>query len=78
MTEIEELREGLMESFRGLRAGTLEAKDVVELNNTAGKVISTYKVQLANCALSGEKPNFPGLGSSAPPLIAIDSSPQLR
>jgi hypothetical protein len=45
-----------------LRDGSIEAKEAVEVNNTAGKIISTVKLELANAALCGFKPSIPFLG----------------
>lgn len=55
---ITELRDGLLAVFDGLRSGTMEAKDAIEINNTAGKIISSAKVELAHYALRGETPNI--------------------
>lgn len=61
MTDIEEITAGLMETFRALKSGDMEAKDAQEINNTAGKVISAYKTRIAYHALRGEAPSIPGL-----------------
>ena len=55
------IRNDLIDVFNGLRDGTLETKDAVEINNTAGKIISSAKVQLAYHALRGESPSIPFL-----------------
>ena len=52
------LRDRLVTMFDELRAGELEAKDLVEVNNTAGKIISACKVQLAYHALRQESPHI--------------------
>ena len=61
MTTITDIREDLIAVFNKLKAGTMEAKDAFEINNTAGKIISSAKVQLAYAALRGEKPDIPFL-----------------
>lgn len=61
MTTIEDIRDSLVEVFEGLRNGTMEPKQAVEINNTAGKIINTAKVQIAYSALRGEQPNIPFL-----------------
>ena len=61
MTTITDIRNDLINVFNGLRDGTLETKDAVEINNTAGKIISSAKVQLAYHALRGESPSIPFL-----------------
>ena len=63
MTTITDIRNDLIDVFNGLRDGTLETKDAVEINNTAGKIISSAKVQLAYHALRGESPSIPFLES---------------
>lgn len=62
MTTITDIRDDLVKVFNGLRDGTIEPKQAVEVNNTAGKIISTAKVQLGYHALRGERPNIPFLG----------------
>ncbi|MFS2027120.1 hypothetical protein [Massilia sp. CT11-137] len=66
MTTITDIRNDLINVFNKLRDGTMEAKDAVEINNTAGKIIASAKVQLAYAALKGETPNIPFLQSSEP------------
>lgn len=61
MTTITDIRNQLVEVFNGLRDGTIEPKQAVEVNNTAGKIISTAKVQLGYHALRGEVPCIPFL-----------------
>ncbi len=63
MTTITDIRDQLVEVFKGLRDGTIEPKAAVEVNNTAGKIIGTAKVQLAYHALRGESPNIPFLAA---------------
>lgn len=70
MTDIEEVTDGLMAVFRDLRSGAMEAKDAVEINNTAGKIISAYKVRIAYHALRQEAPEIEGLGVSSVRKIA--------
>jgi|GEM_PF-1098428 len=67
MTTITDIRNDLVNVFNCLRDGTMEAKDAVEINNTAGKIISSVKVQLAYAALRGEQPDIPFLGLQALP-----------
>ena len=69
MTTITDIRNDLIAVFNGLRDGSMEAKDAVEINNTAGKIISSAKVQLAYAALRGEQPDIPFLRSEAPAVI---------
>ena len=64
MTTITNIRDQLIEVFNGLRDGSVEAKDAVEINNTAGKIINTAKVQIAYSALRGEAPYIPFLDTA--------------
>lgn len=72
MNHLEEVTDGLMGVFRELRAGTMEAKDAVEINNTAGKIISAYKVRIAYAALRGDVPEIAGLETTP------DTPPEAR
>lgn len=59
MKNITELRDELAAVFAGLKNGTLEPKQAVEMNNAAGKIINTVKVQLEYADMRGEAPNIP-------------------
>ena len=63
MTTITDIRNDLIAVFNGLRDGSIDPKQAVETNNTAGKIISTAKVQLGYHALRNEIPVIPFLGS---------------
>lgn len=63
VSTINELQEDLCRMYEDLRSGKIEAKDAVEINNTAGKIISASKVQLAYHALRGEAPFVPFLAT---------------
>lgn len=65
MTTITEIRDDLIKVFNDLRDGTIDPKQAVETNNTAGKIISSAKVQIAYHALRGEVPNIPFLGGAS-------------
>lgn len=73
-TNITEVRAHLLDVFNGLRNGSMEAKDAVEINNPAGKVISTVKVQLAYHAMRQERPEIEFLNS--PPTTKTIESPK--
>lgn len=64
MTTITDIRDQLIEVFNGLRDGTVDTKEAVEINNTAGKIINTAKVQIAYAALRGEAPYIPFLDTT--------------
>jgi hypothetical protein len=46
------------------------------VNNTAGKIIASAKVQLAYAALKGERPDIPFLAST--PVLEADASEPAR
>lgn len=62
-TSITGIRDHLLDVFNSLRNGTMDAKDAVEINNTAGKIISSLKVQLAYHAMRQERPEIEFLNS---------------
>lgn len=62
---VTDIRDQLIAVFNGLRDGSVDVKDAVEINNTAGKIISSAKVQLAYHALRGEAPNIPFLAAAS-------------
>lgn len=70
MSNITAIRNDLIEVFNGLRDGTMEIKQAVEINNTAGKIINSAKVQLAYHALRGEMPRIDFLSD---PAIVIET-----
>lgn len=73
MTTITDIRDQLIDVFNGLREGSIEIKDAVEINNTAGKIINTAKVQIAYSALRGEAPNIPFLATAVTSTKAIEN-----
>jgi hypothetical protein len=58
MKNITELREELAKVFTSLRDGTMDPKQAIEMNNAAGKMINTVKVQLEYAELRGDKPDI--------------------
>jgi hypothetical protein len=59
MLNIQQLRAELSEIFIQLKQGDLKASDAKEMNNAAGKMINSAKVELEYYALRSEKPNIP-------------------
>jgi len=59
MKSMTDLRNELAAVFEGLKNGTLEPKQAVEMNNAAGKIINTVKVQLEYAELRNETPSIP-------------------
>lgn len=76
MNTITDIRNDLIKVFSDLRDGKMEAKDAIEINNTAGKIINSVKVQLAYHALRGETPEIEFLSTpaKAPALIETKRS----
>lgn len=64
MTNVVDMRNELLNVFTELREGTIKLSIAQELNNTAGKILNTVKVELAKAALCGEKPVIAFLGDS--------------
>ncbi len=62
MTNVVDMRNELLNVFGELRAGTIDLPVAQELNNTAGKILNTVKVELAKAALCDEKPKIAFLG----------------
>ena len=58
MKNITDIRLELSSVFDGLKCGTISAKDAKELNNSAGKIINSLKVELEYYALRKEKPDI--------------------
>lgn len=61
MKNITELRDELTQLFAGLKSGATDVKAAGEMNNTAGKIINTLKVQLEYHIQREETPNIPFL-----------------
>jgi hypothetical protein len=64
------VRDHLLVVFNKLRNGSMEPKDAVEINNTAGKILSSVKVQLAYHAMRGERPEIEFLN----PMKSIENT----
>lgn len=67
MKTIEELRESLASLFEQIKDGSVDVKVAAEMNNTAGKMINTLKVQIEYAALRKEHPDIAFLGGKIPP-----------
>lgn len=61
MKNITDLRNELCNTFESLKTGVMEPKVAKEMNNAAGKVINTVKVQLEYATMCKKKPNIPFL-----------------
>ena len=53
-----DLRKRLCKVFDDLRTGSIDYKTACEMNNTAGKIMSTAKAQLECAKLRKEKPEI--------------------
>jgi hypothetical protein len=76
---ISQLAENLTNLFDAISADEIDLKKAAELNNTAGKVLKVYQVQLAYHALRGESPDIAFLAApsvrptkGAPLVLAVD------
>lgn len=58
MKDIKELRDNLTTLFTELKTGEFKGSDAKEMNNCAGKIINSIKVQLEYSALRKEKPEI--------------------
>lgn len=61
MKNITELRNALSGLFDEIKNGAVDVKVASEMNNTAGKIISSLKVQLDYAELRKEEPSIPYL-----------------
>lgn len=64
MKNIEQLRDSLTALFDDLKNGTADVKVAAEMNNTAGKIINTLKVQLEYSEQRKQVPNISFLDTS--------------
>ena len=69
MRNINELNIELHKIFNQLKNDEIDLKKASEMNNTAGKIISIAKVQLAYSALRGDKPEITFLQPTSTNLI---------
>ena len=56
MKNVTALQKELSELFLNLKEGDIEPKVAGEMNNTAGKLINSMKVQLEYASLRGKEP----------------------
>lgn len=65
MKNITEMRNNLAALYSDLKSGSIEPKMASEMNNTAGKIINTLKVELVYAELRKEKPVIAFLDGTA-------------
>jgi hypothetical protein len=58
INSITDLRNDLLAVYKGLRTDTLDIQTAKELSNTAGKVISSVKIQMEYASMRGEEPDI--------------------
>jgi hypothetical protein len=61
MKTVTDLRNELCNTFDDLKAGNITPKVASEMNNSAGKIINTLKIQLDYHTMTKTKPNIPFL-----------------
>jgi hypothetical protein len=65
MKTINQLRDELLQLFGDIKSGETEVKVAGEMNNTAGKIIGSVKVELEYAALRKVEPAIPFMDYSA-------------
>ena len=58
MENIEELRKSLLQNYEDMKAKKMNLATGKQLANTAGKIISSVKIELEYSKMKGEKPNI--------------------
>ena len=53
-----ELREDMLAIYEKIKSGQIDLKTAKELNNCAGKIINSAKVQVEYAVVRNEKPNI--------------------
>lgn len=61
MRNITDLRDNLSTLFEQIKSGEVDVKHAAEMNNTAGKIIASLKVQLDYAELRKDVPTIPFL-----------------
>lgn len=64
-SNIEELRDQLLDAFEDVKKDPRRANQVKEMTNAAGKVLGTLKTQLEYAMLRNERPCIQFLGGDA-------------
>lgn len=81
-TDINQLRDQLLDAFDMVKTDPRRANQVKEMTNAAGKVLGTIKAQLEYAMLKNEEPEIPFMGKGSgkplkvqlPPLKQISDS----
>ena len=64
-TDINELRDSLLDAYDMLSKDPKRVVQVGELANTAGKVLGTIKAQMEYALARGEEPDIPFMGKTS-------------
>lgn len=67
MKHISELTTELTTLYEALKSGGVDVKIATEMNNTAGKIINTQRVQLEYAELRKEQPDIEFMKTKAKP-----------
>jgi hypothetical protein len=65
MKNISDLTTELTSLYQSLKLGNIDVKIATEMNNTAGKIINTQRVQLEYAELRKEQPNIEFMKTNA-------------
>lgn len=80
INHIDDIRRELVKLFAAFCNKQIDAKDLVQPSNTAGKIVSTLKLQLLYCELRGERPEIDFLSTktmATPEQLPAPSAPLL-
>lgn len=61
MTNVNDLRNELLDNFDRLKHGKMEIKEAAEMNNTAGKIMQTVMVELKEAEIIQSRSPIPFL-----------------
>lgn len=78
ITNINELRQDLIDAYESLKSDPRRVVQVAELANTAGKIIGSVKIELEYALLKKERPNLPFLDYQKPPMLDAVAQPKLN
>lgn len=67
MKTINELRDSLLKLYGDIKEANVDVKAAAEMNNTAGKIINSVKVEMEYATLREVKPSIPFLEYVAGP-----------
>lgn len=68
-TDVNELRDSLLDAYDMLARDPKRVVQVGELANTAGKILGTVKAQMEYALARGEEPDIPFMGKTSGKLL---------